>query len=335
MAYVAVKIDELKPLVVKKLVEADVSEYDANIVADVIIDADARGVHSHGTLRVEHYINRIKHGGLKLGIELKMKETSRCSGIVNSEGGFGHTSMHFATTEAINRVKKDGGMFAVLVENASHCGTLSYFAEMAIKEKLIAMTMVNANTGVVPFGAAEPYFGTNPIGFGFPGNKHRILIDMATSEVAWGKIFIAKNANKEIPSSWGVDENGVPTTDPFSVKYVSPLGGYKGTALAAMVEGFTGFFNGVFGPAVAPMYENIDKCRNITGMVFVMDSNIFGGRDTYFESVDKAFEDVKKLKLASGVDEVLLPGERGDRSFAESMKNGIQIDESVYTFLKS
>ncbi len=335
MSSVLVNIDELKLLVAKKLVEFGVGEHDAGIVSDVIANADARGVHSHGSMRVEHYINRIKNGGLKLGVDLCIKETSKCSGVLDCEGGFGHTAMHFATSEAIKKVKQDGGMYAVLLKNGSHCGTLSYYAEMALKEDFIAMGMVNANKGVVPFGAAEPYFGTNPMGFGFPGHKHRILIDMATSEVAFGKVFIARDAGKEIPSSWGVDENGVPTTDPSKVKYVSPLGGYKGTALAAVVEGFTGFFSGVFGPAVAPMYEDIDKCRNITGMVFIMDSNIFGGKDVYLSSVDKAFEDIKNLKTAPNVDEVLLPGERGDRSYADSIKNGVPVDEAVLAFLKS
>ncbi len=335
MGNVLIQIDELRSLVAKKLVEAKVSKQDADIIADIIADADARGVYSHGSMRVEHYINRINHGGLKLDVDLKLNETSKCSAVLDCEGGFGHIAMHFATSEAIKKVKENGGMYIILLKNGSHCGTLSYYSQMALREGFISMGMVNANKGVVPYGASDAYFGTNPMGFGFPGNKHRILIDMATSEVAFGKIFVARDAGKEIPSSWGVDENGEPTTDPSKVKYVSPLGGYKGTALASVVEGFTGFFSGVFGPTVAPMYENIDKCRNITSMMFIMDANIFGNKEAYFENVDKAFEDIKNLKPAPGVKEVFLPGENGDRNYANSLKNGVSLDEAVVAFLRS
>ncbi len=335
MSDVIIDIDELKSLVVKKLLSVDVCETDAGIVADVLIHADARGVRSHGTMRVEHYINRIKKGGINLDVDLKMKDTAKFAAIVDSKGGFGHSAMHFATTEAIKKVSQSGGMFAVLVENSSHCGSLSYYAEMALKHNFISMVMVNTDKCVVPYGAANSYFGTNPMAFGFPGKKHRVLADLSTSQVALGRIFTAREDEETIPPNWGVDEHGASTTDPFKVKYVSPLGGYKGTALALAVEGFTGFFTGAFGAYLTTMYGDLDKLRNLSGIIFLMDSGIFGGRETYLQSVDKMFDDIKNLERAKDVDEIFIAGEIGDKNYQNSLENGVVVYTSVYNFLKN
>ncbi len=335
MSDVVVNIDELKSLVIKKLTDVDVNGDDAKIVADVLVHADARGVRSHGTIRIEHYVNRIKSGGINLRADLKITDTARSTAIVDSQGGFGHTAMHFAMSEAIKRLQHDGGIFAILVENSSHCGALSYYVDMALEHKLISMVMVNTDKCVVPFGAASDYFGTNPMAFGFPGNEHRILADMSTSQVALGRIFTAREDEETIPTTWGVDKNGVPTDDPFEVKYVSPLGGYKGTALAMAVEGFTGFFNGAFGPYLSLMYGDLDKCRNLSGMVFLMDSNTFGKKDTYLKSVDKMFDDIKELKPAVGFEEAFVPGEIGDNNYNKSLEEGVHVYANVYNFLKN
>lgn len=335
MSDVTISIDELKSLVVKKLTSVNVSKNEANIIADVLVHADARGVRSHGTIRIEHYINRIKSGGINLNAELEVRDTAKCSATLDSKGGFGHTAMHFSMTEAIKRVRSDGGIFAILIENSSHCGALSYYVDMALEHKLISMVMVNTDKCVVPFGAASDYFGTNPMAFGFPGNNHRILADMSTSQVALGRIFTAREDEETIPLTWGVDENGVATDDPFKVKYVSPLGGYKGTALAMAVEGFTGFFNGAFGPYLSLMYGDLDKRRNLSGMIFLMDSDTFSKKETYLKSVDQMFNDIKKLKPADGFEQAFVPGEIGDNNYKKSLENGVHVYANVYNFLKN
>lgn len=335
MSDVVVDIDELKSLVVKKLISVNVNEDEAAIVADVLVHADARRVRSHGSIRIEHYINRIKSGGINLNADLEVCDTSKGCATLDSKGGFGHTAMQFAMSKAIEKVRRDGGIFAILIENSSHCGALSYYIDMALEHKLIAMVMVNTDKCVVPYGAANDYFGTNPMAFGFPGNKHRILADMSTSQVALGRIFTAREDEETIPNHWGVDENGVATDDPFKVRYVSPLGGYKGTALSMAVEGFTGFFNGAYGPYLSLMYGDLDKYRDLSGMVFLMDSDSFGKKDVYLQSVDTMFEDIKCLKPADGFSEVFIPGEIGDKNYQKSLENGVSVYRNVYNFLKN
>ena len=332
---VLVKIEELKELVINKLIEAKVKKEEASIISDLLIHADCRGVRSHGTIRIEHYINRIKSNGINIDALLEIKSTSKNAAVIDSQGGFGHIAMHLAANEAIKAVKKNGGMFAVSIQNSSHCGALSYYVKMALKEKFISMIFVNTDRCVVPFGSADSFFGTNPIALGLPGNNHNVLIDMATSEVALGKIFAARESKQEIPSTWGVDKNGSPTTDPFNVVSVSPLGGYKGSAMATMVEGLTGFFTGAFGPHITTMYNDLDKLRNVGGFILIMDSDIFGSGETYLQSVDKMYKEIKDLKTAPGFDEVYVPGEIEDRCYEKNKKNGIPVYQNVYDFLKS
>ncbi len=335
MSDVILKMGEIKDLLVKKFMEVGVKSEEAKIVSDVLTHADARGVRSHGSMRVEHYVNRIKSGGINLDVDLVIEKTAPNCSVIDSKGGFGHVGMYTATNEAIKNVKENGGMHAVLVKNSSHCGALSYYASMAIEAGCVAMVYTNTDKCVVPFGSANAYFGTNPMAFGFPGNKHRILIDMATSEVALGKVLAAREAGKEIPSTWGVDENGSPTTDPHKVKYLTPFGGYKGTALATIVEGFSGFFTGAFGPHITTMYGDLDKLRNVSGMIFIMAANAFGSGNVYRESVDKMFEEIKASKTAPGVSEVFIPGEIEDTNYAKSVANGAPVYENVYAFLNS
>ena len=333
MADSTMKYDELVQKTSKKLTEVGLSKEESDIVADVLAHGDARGIRSHGTIRLEHYLNRIKKGGINLKSPYEFKLTSKSCAIMDVDSGMGHVGMYKATKEALKYVKETG-IFALSVQNASHCGALSYYIEMALKEGKIAMIFVNTDKLVVPFGGQKPYFGTNPIACGFPGNKHRILVDLATSEVALGKVLAAREGGYDIPNTWGVDEKGVATTDPFKVVAVTPMGGHKGTALATMVEGFTGFFTGAFGPHIVPMYGDLDKYRNTGGFLFLMDPDAFGSEYTYKQSTDKLYEEIKNAPPAPGGEPLVVAGEPEDICYQNSLKNGVVIYDSVRQLLE-
>ena len=328
-----VKIEELKALVSKKLETNGIIKTEADIIADVLVNGDARGVRSHGTIRLEHYVNRIQKGGINLKAKYDFKLTAKSAGIMNADGGMGHIGMYKAMEQGI-KVAKETGLCAISVQNTSHCGALSYYVDMALKNGLISMIFVNTDKCVAPFGGSGAFFGTNPIAFGFPGINHRILIDMATSEVAFGKILAARETNTEIPSTWGVDEVGAPTTDPHKVVAVTPMAAYKGTAIATVVEGFVGMFTGAFGPHIVSMYGDLDKFRNTGGFIFVMDPNIFGDGKSYLNNIDKIFEELKAFKPAPGVKSMTVAGEPEELRYQKSLKYGVTIYQNVYDFIK-
>ncbi|MGL5721352.1 MAG: Ldh family oxidoreductase [Brevinema sp.] len=336
MPDVLMKLEELKVLVAKKLSSVGVDEIQSERVADALVYADARGTRSHGTMRVEHYCNRIQKGGINLKSRFEFTPVAKAAGSLDIDGGLGHYGVYLAMKEAIAHVK-DTGIYAVSVKNSSHCGALSYYAEMAINAGFPCMVMVNTDKFVVPFGSGSAYFGTNPMAFGFPGKNHRILIDLATSEVAYGKILAAREKNEAIPIHWAVDEEGNPTTDPHKVVAVSPMAAHKGTALAIAIEGFTGLFTGAFGPHIVSMYgtDTLDQCRNTMAFILLVDPSIFGGHDNYLLNTDKMFEEIHNLRPSKGLDHVFVPGEQGDARYQKSLEEGCPVYENVLKFLQS
>ena len=240
---VIVKVNDLMQKVYDKFKAAGVSNEQASIVTDLLIYADLRGIHSHGVLRVEHYIERIKAGGINLNSKFNIEEKRPSFALMDADGGFGHVATQYAMEWALETVEKQG-IALIGIKNNSHAGALGYYNKMAIHQNKVSLIMVNTDPCVIPFGGKRSFFGTNPISYGFPGKKDFILGDMATSEVSLGRIFTARENNETVPMHWGVDENGNPSSNPHEIKYVVPFGGVKGYLIMTMVEAFTGLLIG-------------------------------------------------------------------------------------------
>ena len=330
---VIVKAPDLKKMATKKLIEAGLSKTDAGTVADILVFADLRGVHSHGVMRVEHYAKRVSCGGINLKMKLKLKKIKPAIGLLDAQGGMGHIATKYAMDEAIKIAAKQG-MALVGIKNNSHCGALAYYTQMALNKKMMSMVCVNTDKCVVPFGGRQSFFGTNPFAFGFPGKKDMILLDMATSEVAMGKILHAREKNITIPDTWGVDEAGNKCSDPHKVLSAVPFGGYKGYGVAIMVEALTGLMiGGVFGPHLVKMYGSYEKYRNISNFIFVVDPKVFGVKPSFLAVAQKMIDELHGQPTASGTQKVLIPGEIEYRTMERYRKEGIPVPPSVYKTL--
>src|SRR5699024_7973618 len=154
----------------------------------------------------------------------------------------GHVVAKRAMETAIHLAKENGaGLVGAM--NSEHCGALSYFVELAATEDLIGIGTTNANKLVAPFGGAEPFFGTNPIAYGFPSaNNPPVILDMATSNVAFGKILHAREKGESIPDSWVINSEGQPTTDPNEVSVLLPIAGPNGYGLGLVVYVLSSIF---------------------------------------------------------------------------------------------
>lgn len=160
---------------------------------------------------------------------------------------------------------KHSGIAAVGVRKTSRPGTMGYYVEKVAKENLIALSLCQSDPMAVPSGGSEPYYGTNPIGFGAPRKgKEPVVFDMATTVQAWGKVLDARSKNAMIPNTWAVDSDGEPTTDPHVVKGLLPVAGPKGYGLMMMVDMISGILLGLpFGKHVSSMYSDLSKGRNL------------------------------------------------------------------------
>jgi len=195
------------------------------------------------------------------------------------------------------------------------------------------MIVGNTDALVVPFGAKQPFFGTNPFAFGFPGISQSMLLDMATSEVAFGKIFYAKEKNMPIPAGWAVDKKGNPTTDPATAAYLFPFGGPKGYGINMLVEMLSGVMvGGIFGPQIISMYGNLKTQRNLSSFHLVIDPTLFNGDSVYRKAQD-VFDSIHSMEPAEGVQKVMIPGEIETNAMKKAILEGIQIPTQIYRFL--
>ncbi|QQK79609.1 ureidoglycolate dehydrogenase [Salicibibacter cibi] len=322
---------ELKDKVIAKFITSGVRQDEAEIIADVLVHANLRGVDSHGVLRVEHYIKRVKAGGLNIEAQSSLEKTSNNTGKYDGDNGFGHVISKRAMDEAIT-MAKESGTGAVAVNNSSHCGALSYFVQQATKKQLIGIAMSHADKVVVPYGGADSFFGTNPIAFGFPTKEEKpVVLDFATSNVALGKVLNARENGEAIPEGWGVDATGLDTTDPNAVTSLTPFGGAKGYGLAMVVEVFSALLTGsAFGPHISKMYGDYDQYRGLGHFFMVINPEKFVAMHSFLTTMDQMIEEVHAAKPTESFSHVMVPGEPEMLEEESRKENGIPLPRNRF-----
>ena len=330
---IRVDSNELRKQVLNKFKAANVNDEQASIVTDVLIYADIRGIHSHGVLRVEHYINRIKQGGINLNSKFNIEIKKPSFALMDADGGFGHAASKYAMDWALKTVDEQG-IALIGIKNSSHTGALGYYNKMAIDRNKVSLIMVNTDPCVIPFGGKRSFFGTNPISYGFPAKKDFILGDMATSEVSLGRIFTARENNETVPMHWGVDENGNPSSNPHEIRYVVPFGGVKGYLIMTMVEAFTGLLIGqVYCNNLVKMYGDMDKKRNLSTFILVIDPAVYNDLYTYLNTVQSFIDDIKKEPALKDGETISIPGERKEACSKIYAEEGIPLPEHIYNYI--
>jgi ureidoglycolate dehydrogenase (NAD+) len=334
MSKVTIPHEEAMRLVIEKLTAAGLNTIHAKKVAEILVHADLRNVSSHGVLRTQHYVNRLNAGGVNSQAEIQFEKTGPVTGIVDGNDGFGHVIGDVAMRYAIEMAKENGvGMVTAI--NSSHCGALSYFVQQAAQQNLIGIAMTHTDKIVVPFGGKEAFLGTNPIAYGIPAKRNKpFILDMATSNVALGKILQHKEEGKSIPTGWGVDEHGQTVTDPEKVVSLSPFGGPKGYGLSLIVDIFSGLLTGAaFGPHISKMYDNLDKKRKLGHYFCAINPAFFTDREAFLENMDRMLDEVRQVPPAPGFSKVLVPGDVEQMEEEKNLKHGITIASTVYHYL--
>ncbi|MFT2111709.1 Ldh family oxidoreductase [Marinomonas sp. 2405UD68-3] len=328
-----IKIEELHALAFNKLHQAGYPKDVAQQVTDVLIHADSRGVHSHGVIRVEHYCHRLSQGGMKPDAKSTIERIAPSVAILDGDDGMGHCAMIDATKEAIS-IAKENAVGFVSVKNTSHCGALSYFAEMAAKQGLISISMTQTDTCVAPYGGAERFWGTNPIAFGFPvENGNPVIIDMATSATAFGKLLHAKETGSDISLGLAIDKDGVETTNPHEATTLLPFGQHKGSGIALAIDALTGMLMGAnFSNHIVRMYDDYDKMRKLASLMIVIDPSKFGGH-SFASMMAQMVSELHQVKPAPGFDQVVAPNEPQVAYFEACQKQGIPVTDSIYQYL--
>lgn len=242
------------------LVAAGLAVDHAETTAEAIVLADAWGIGSHGLMRLPHYLDRMAAGGYPPKAELTVAEDTGPLLVMDGGGGLGHWQLRHAADEAARRCQRFG-IAAVAVGNSGHCGALGVYTLPVTDAGLMAMVFSNGPASMAPWGGHEPVLSTSPLAVGVPLRPRPVVVDMALSAVARGRVAAKAKAGEPIPAGWVVDAAGEPVTDPATALsgMLAPLGGAKGFALALCVEALTG---GLIGPAlsadVSDMFDPAD-----------------------------------------------------------------------------
>ncbi|PPA70405.1 Ldh family oxidoreductase [Jeotgalibacillus proteolyticus] len=308
------------------------SNKDATTVSESLVQANLRGVDSHGVVRTSIYIKRVEEGLINPEAEIAMEQEKGAVTLLNGQNHFGAVVGTKAMNMAIRKSKKYGAAL-VGVKGSNHFGTGAYYALKAIEQDTLLIVVSNASQTMPPTGGVRPFLGTNPLAVGVPAGKEQpFVLDMATSVVARGKIIVAAQKNEEIPLGWAIDCNGTETTDAQAALdgSVLPLGGAKGYGISMFIDILSGVLTGAgFGKYVNNMYENWNDPQNVGHFFIAIDINQFMPVDQFKSRMDLYIQEIKAEPKAPNVKEIFIPGEIEKRIEEERKKNGIALPEKL------
>jgi LDH2 family malate/lactate/ureidoglycolate dehydrogenase len=331
--------EELRALIERVFAAAGAPAADAAIVAEVLVEADLRGVESHGSTRVAGYVSMIRRGLLNPTPDVRVLRDTPVTGMLEGDRAFGIVVAKRSMELAIDKARAHG-VGCVTARNLTHTGLVGFYPMMAVRAGLIGLAMNNGPAILPPFGGATPTYATNPIAAAFPaGRREPIVLDMATSVVAGGKLRLAAKKGREIPDTWALDRHGKPTTDPVEAiqhGFMQWAGGYKGFGVATVVEVLGGVLSGgLFGTDVPPMKDFGREPLITSAFYLALDPERFMPLEEFRARVDRLVDQVKASEPASGVEEVLIAGEPEARCKAERLRDGIPLSAVVRDELRA
>jgi LDH2 family malate/lactate/ureidoglycolate dehydrogenase len=314
MADPLVSADDLRAYCTKLLVALGVPEPDADLVAGTLVEADLRGVHSHGANLMSLYVNRIRAGHIKPVTEVTVVADNGSTALLDGGLGLGQIVGIRATDLSVERAKEHG-LAAVSVRELTHLGALGFYTHRAAEQGVISLVVQNGPAFVPPYGGVTGLFSTNPFSYAFPAAEEEpVVFDIATTAVAGNRILLAKKrGDPEIPTGWASDSAGRPTTDTeaASIDHLQWFGGHKGYGIAFFVEVMAGVLaNSSFGRTEHTGSPVHGKDRVAKGALFLaIDPARFPDGDAFGARIDTLVRDVWSSEPAEGFEQVSVPGD--------------------------
>ncbi len=328
---------ELEAFVARALEAVSVPRDDARNIAELMVRADLNGADGHGVFRLPQYVRRIKGGAVNLRPDIRVEREAPGMALVDGDNGMGHLVMRFATEKAIEKAK-NAGIAWVGVKWSNHAGPASLYASMPIAHDMIGLYLAVGNANhLPPWGGIDMLLSTNPIAVGIPADKEpAIVLDMATTVAAYGKVKTAAQRGETMPEGWMIDREGRPLTDPKRADegFLLPIGGYKGYGLALVFGLLAGTLNGAAMGRDVVDFNHDDVTPTNTGHAIVAISlAAFGDVADFKQRVDTLVRDIRASKRLPGVDAIRLPGEQSHAKREERMRLGIPLPVPLHTSL--
>jgi LDH2 family malate/lactate/ureidoglycolate dehydrogenase len=310
---------------------AGMPETDAALMADSLVQADLWGHQSHGVLRTSWYLARLESGVMKAVTQPKFVVDAGAVAVIDAEDGVGQVVTEIATRDVIRRAKVHG-VAAVAVRNSNHFGTCMYWTKRGAETGCVMMLMTNGGPAIAPWGGKKKIIGTNPWSYAAPAGKlPPLLVDMAITGVARGKIYLARQRHEKIPLGWALTADGAPTTDPQEAidGIILPMAGHKGYAIGVVVDMLAGVLSGsAFLEAVNGPYKT-DKKSGAGHFMAAFDISKFQPLAEFEKRMEEFIAEIKGVPFAQGVEEIFYPGEMEARADERQRREGLELPEDT------
>jgi L-2-hydroxycarboxylate dehydrogenase (NAD+) len=328
-----VSFDRLKTFIAEALTKLGLPESDAITVAALMAEADLQGSDGHGVTRLPQYARRIKAGGFNVTPNITVVREQASMALLNGDNGMGHLVMKRAAEIAIEKARLTGIAW-VSSQFSNHAGPASLYATMPLKHDMIGLYFAVGNANhLPPWGGLDMLLSTNPIAAAIPaGEEKPIVLDMATTVAAYGKVKTKALRGETMPEGWMIDRLGKPLTDPKRADegMLLPLGGmeagYKGYGLAMIIGLLAGTLGGAaMGRDVIDFNHDDDSVTNTGQAIAAINVAAFGDVAAFKASVDALVRDFRNSSRMPGVERILVPGERSSETRAARTRDGIPI----------
>lgn len=326
-----VEIAKLVEFITRGLTAAGIPAEDAREVAALMAESDARGADAHGVFRLPQYVKQIESGAVNPRPHIRVVSERAGTALLDGDDALGHLVMKRAAELAIEKARHCGVGWAG-TRRSNHAGPAQLYPRMAAAQNMIGMYFCVGNANLLPpWGGTEVLLSTNPIAIAVPATRHgAIVLDMATTNTAFGKIRLKAQRSEPMPEGWMIDRQGNPLTDPkrASEGFLVPIGGPKGYGLALMIGLLAGTLNGAaFGRDVVDYTVDSKTPSNTGQCILAVDIAAFADVATFKQKVDEVWDTMKSSPTLPGVDEVRLPGERSEQIYRERMAQGVPVNE--------
>jgi LDH2 family malate/lactate/ureidoglycolate dehydrogenase len=301
---------------------------DARDVGELMIATDLLGGDGHGIFRLPRYLARLKAGGFNTNPDIRVERRTGAMALLDGDNAMGHLVMKRAA-ELATEIASENGIGWVGAHHSNHAGSAGVYAMIPLKRDMIGIYVAVGNANhMAPWGGIELLLSTNPIAVAVPGATQPVLLDMATTNVAYGKVKVAAQRGETMPEGWMIDATGAPITDPTKAAGGSllPIGGPKGYGLSLIFGLLAGTLNtAAFGRDVIDFNADDKGVTNTGQFIVALDVKAFCDVTFFKNRVDAVRAEMKSSPLRPGFDDIRLPGERALAAHKTRSAEGIPL----------
>ena len=334
---VRVSFEQLRDFMQGAFVAAGLPLADAATVATLMAEAEMQGSDGHGAIRLAPYVRRIREGGVNKTPDIRVEREKPAMALLNGDNGMGHLVMKRAAEIAVEKAKT-AGVAWVGAHLSNHAGPASLYARMCLPHDMIGLYLAVGNANhLPPWGGLTMLLSTNPVACAIPtGQEPPVVLDMATTVAAYGKVKARAQRGEMMPEGWMVDREGKPLLDPKRAAegFLLPIGGHKGYGLALIIGLLAGTLNGAaMGKDVIDFNADFTSVGDTGQAILAIDPAAFGDLGEFKAAVDSVVRDLRASERMPGVERIWMPGEQSYEKRLAWRRDGIPLPPTLVTNL--